>query len=272
MSPHPPRQLHLNAFLMTAGHHDAAWRHPASAAHRATDAAHSRRTRVELARTAERGAFDSVFFADGLVVWNRLGSNVSGMLEPITLLAAITGATRHIGLIATVSTTFNEPFTVARKFASLDRISGGRAGWNIVTSSTEAEARNFGSNSTPTTHCATSSPTSSCAWPPRCGTAGRTTRSCSTARSAGTRTSPRCTPERTSGGDLVGAQRFGVRGHPMQARHGQHVTHPSGLGIGAQPRVGATLATTRSDDITTPTPATPTTTSAEPTRVAPTVM
>lgn len=140
MSPQPPRQLHLNAFLMTAGHHDAAWRHPASAAHRATDPSYF----VELARTAERGTFDSIFFADGLAVWHRIGSNVSGVLEPITLLAVIAGATRHIGLIATVSTTFNEPFTVARKFASLDHISAGRAGWNIVTSSTEAEARNFG--------------------------------------------------------------------------------------------------------------------------------
>ena len=134
------RHLHLNAFLMTAGHHDAAWRHPDSAPHRATDVSYF----VELAQAAERGTFDSIFFADGLAVWNRIGSNVSGVLEPITLLAAIAGATRRIGLIATVSTTFNEPFLLARKFASLDHISGGRAGWNIVTSGTEAEARNFG--------------------------------------------------------------------------------------------------------------------------------
>jgi FMN-dependent oxidoreductase (nitrilotriacetate monooxygenase family) len=125
---------------MTAGHHDAAWRHPDSAPHRATDPSYF----IELARSAERGTFDSVFFADGLAVWNRVGSNVGGGLEPITLLAAIAGATRHIGLIATVSTTFNEPYLLARKFASLDHISGGRAGWNIVTSGTEAEARNFG--------------------------------------------------------------------------------------------------------------------------------
>ena len=125
---------------MTAGHHDAAWRHPASAPHRATDASYF----AELARTAERGTFDSIFFADGLAVWNRVGSNVGGGLEPITLLASIAGATRHIGLIATVSTTFNEPYPLARKFASLDHISGGRAGWNIVTSGSEAEARNFG--------------------------------------------------------------------------------------------------------------------------------
>jgi FMN-dependent oxidoreductase (nitrilotriacetate monooxygenase family) len=125
---------------MTAGHHDAAWRHPASAPHRATDASYF----IELARAAERGTFDSIFFADGLAVWNRVGSNVGGGLEPITLLAAIAGATRHIGLIATASTTFNEPYLLARAFASLDHISGGRAGWNIVTSGSEAEARNFG--------------------------------------------------------------------------------------------------------------------------------
>jgi N-acetyl-S-(2-succino)cysteine monooxygenase len=133
------RRLHLNAFLMTPGHHDAAWRHPDSQPHRATDVTYFQ----ELAKTAERGKLDSIFFADGLAVWNRIGSNVSGGLEPITLLSAIAVATEHIGLIATASTTFNEPFHLVRKFASLDHISGGRAGWNIVTSGSEAEAGNF---------------------------------------------------------------------------------------------------------------------------------
>lgn len=133
------RRLHLNAFLMTPGHHDAAWRHPDSQPHRATDVTYFQ----ELARTAERGKLDSIFFADGLAVWHRIGSNVSGGLEPLTLLSAIAVATEHIGLIATASTTFNEPFHLARKFASLDHISGGRAGWNIVTSGSEAEANNF---------------------------------------------------------------------------------------------------------------------------------
>jgi len=135
----PPRHLHLNAFLMTPGHHDAAWRHPDSQPHRATDVTYFQ----QLAQTAERGKFDSIFFADGLAVWGRLRSNVSGGLEPLTLLAAIAAVTRHIGLIATASTTFNEPFHLARKFASLDHISGGRAGWNIVTSGSVAEANNF---------------------------------------------------------------------------------------------------------------------------------
>jgi FMN-dependent oxidoreductase (nitrilotriacetate monooxygenase family) len=135
----PGKQLHLNAFLMAPGHHDAAWRHPDSRPHRATDVRYFQ----ELARTAERGLLDSIFFADGLAVWGRLGSNVSGGLEPLTLLSAIAAVTEHVGLIATASTTFNEPFHLARKFASLDHISGGRAGWNIVTSGSLAEAANF---------------------------------------------------------------------------------------------------------------------------------
>jgi FMN-dependent oxidoreductase (nitrilotriacetate monooxygenase family) len=134
-----PRQLHLNAFLMTPGHHDAAWRHPDSQPHRATDVTYFQ----QLAQTAERGKLDSIFFADGLAVWGRLRSNVSGGLEPLTLLAAIAAVTSRVGLIATASTTFNEPFHLARKFASLDHISGGRAGWNIVTSGSVNEANNF---------------------------------------------------------------------------------------------------------------------------------
>ncbi|NUR58992.1 MAG: LLM class flavin-dependent oxidoreductase [Catenulispora sp.] len=134
-----PRQLHLNAFLMTPGHHDAAWRHPDSQPHRATDVTYFQ----QLAQTAERGKLDSIFFADGLAVWGRLRSNVSGGLEPLTLLAAIAAVTSRVGLIATASTTFNEPFHLARKFSSLDHISGGRAGWNIVTSGSVTEAHNF---------------------------------------------------------------------------------------------------------------------------------
>ncbi|MFF9980332.1 LLM class flavin-dependent oxidoreductase [Streptomyces erythrochromogenes] len=134
-----PRTLHLNAFLMNAGHHDAAWRHPASAPERVTDLKYFQ----ELARTAERGRLDSIFFADGLALWGKARYNALGGFEPLTLLSAIAAVTEHIGLIATVSTTFNEPFHLARKFASLDHISGGRAGWNIVTSGTLDEARNF---------------------------------------------------------------------------------------------------------------------------------
>ncbi|WP_406264212.1 LLM class flavin-dependent oxidoreductase [Streptomyces sp. NBC_00191] len=140
MSADSPRQFHLNAFLMNAGHHDAAWRHPRTQPERITDISYFQ----ELARTAERGRLDSLFLADGVALWGNARYNAVGGFEPLTLLSALAVATEHIGLIATVSTTFNEPFHVARKFASLDHISGGRAGWNIVTSGNVAEARNFG--------------------------------------------------------------------------------------------------------------------------------
>ncbi|MEU3721462.1 LLM class flavin-dependent oxidoreductase [Streptomyces sp. NPDC031705] len=134
-----PRTLHLNAFLMNAGHHDAAWRHPAASPERITDVRYFQ----ELARTAERGRLDSIFFADGLALWGKARHNALGGFEPLTLLSAIAAVTEHIGLIATASTTFDEPYHLARAFASLDHISGGRAGWNIVTSATVDEARNF---------------------------------------------------------------------------------------------------------------------------------
>ncbi|GII02647.1 LLM class flavin-dependent oxidoreductase [Planobispora takensis] len=134
------RTLHLNAFLMGVGHHEAAWRHPRTEPARLTDVRHYQ----QLARVAERGRLDSLFLADGLALQGDVRHNALGGLEPLTLLSALATVTDHIGLIATVSTTYNEPFHVARKFASLDHISGGRAGWNIVTSAAEAEARNFG--------------------------------------------------------------------------------------------------------------------------------
>jgi N-acetyl-S-(2-succino)cysteine monooxygenase len=139
------RHLHLNAFLMHVGHHEAAWRHPRTAPQAAGSVQHY----IELARIAERGKLDSIFFADGLALWNNVRHNFSGRFEPLTLLSAISVATERIGLIATASTTYNEPFHLARKFASLDHLSGGRAGWNIVTSGTEAEAHNFNRDSHP---------------------------------------------------------------------------------------------------------------------------
>ncbi|GGL34557.1 LLM class flavin-dependent oxidoreductase [Planomonospora parontospora] len=134
------RKLHLNAFLMGVGHHEAAWRHPRTEPSHLTDVRHYQR----LALAAERGRLDSVFLADGLALQGDVRHNALGGLEPLTLLSALAAVTDHVGLIATVSTTYNEPFHVARKFASLDHISGGRAGWNIVTSAGEAEAHNFG--------------------------------------------------------------------------------------------------------------------------------
>ncbi len=134
------RHLHLNAFLMNVGHHDAAWRLPGAQPERVTDVRYFQ----QLARTAERGKLDSIFFADGLALWGKVRHNALGGFEPLTLLAALAAVTEHVGLIATVSTTYNEPFHVARKFASLDHLSGGRAGWNIVTSASPDEAANFG--------------------------------------------------------------------------------------------------------------------------------
>ncbi|WP_237747073.1 LLM class flavin-dependent oxidoreductase [Micromonospora lupini] len=131
--------LHLNAFLMGVGHHEAAWRLPQSDPFAQTDVAHFTR----LARIAERGKLDSLFLADSPVLWNSIGRRPGGTLEPTVLLTALAGATSHIGLIATASTTYNEPFNLARRFASLDHVSGGRAGWNIVTTAGEQAARNF---------------------------------------------------------------------------------------------------------------------------------
>lgn len=139
------RTLHLNAFLMGVGHHEAAWRHPLTSAPDALTAAHY----VRLGQIAERGLLDSVFFADGLAVGPNVHRNTQAVFEPITLLTAIAGATNHVGLIATASTTYNEPYTLARAFASLDRISGGRAGWNIVTSGSDEEAANYGYDRAP---------------------------------------------------------------------------------------------------------------------------
>ncbi len=140
-----PRQMHLNAFLMGVGHHEAAWRHPRTEARRLLDVAHFQ----ELARTAERGRLDAVFLADTLAVGPRVEHNVTTVFEPLTLLSAVAATTERIGLIATASTGYNHPFTLARAFASLDHISGGRAGWNIVTSGGADEAANFGLDRVP---------------------------------------------------------------------------------------------------------------------------
>jgi FMN-dependent oxidoreductase (nitrilotriacetate monooxygenase family) len=139
------RQLHLNAFLMGVGHHEAAWRHPRTAEQDILDVGHF----VRLGQIAERGRLDSVFFADGLAVGPNIRRNTQAIFEPITLLSAIAGGTSKVGLIATASTGYNHPYTLARAFASLEHISGGRAGWNIVTSGQELEALNFGYDAIP---------------------------------------------------------------------------------------------------------------------------
>ena len=140
------RQLSLNAFLHDTGHHEASWRHPDSGAERLGDV----RWYQDIARKAEAAKLDAVFLADGPAWWGSAYRSPN-RFEPITLLTAIATATERIGLIATASTTFHEPYNLARLFASLDQVSGGRAGWNIVTTWSEAAAHNFGLDAVPET-------------------------------------------------------------------------------------------------------------------------
>ena len=139
------RQLHFNLFLHDTGHHEASWRLPESdPLANLSLAAHQ-----HLARVAEDAKFDSVFLADSPVLWSDPGRRPSGKLEPTLLLAALVATTSRIGLIATASTSYNEPYNLARRFASLDHLSGGRAGWNIVTTAGDVAARNFGLDDQP---------------------------------------------------------------------------------------------------------------------------
>jgi FMN-dependent oxidoreductase (nitrilotriacetate monooxygenase family) len=137
------RKIRLGAFLPGGGQHIAAWRHPDQPADGATSLAFH----ADLAREAERGLFDAYFLADGLAV--AFGGGIEGGnakvagFEPVTLFAALAPLTKNLGFIATASTTYEEPYNTARKFASLDLISDGRAGWNVVTTATEAAAQNF---------------------------------------------------------------------------------------------------------------------------------
>ncbi|MCA3303192.1 MAG: LLM class flavin-dependent oxidoreductase [Roseomonas sp.] len=141
----PMKHMHLGAFMRPVSIHTAWWRHPDSA----PEANFSLKHLVNCIQTLERGKFDAFFMADHLAVLNmpiealkRSGTVTS--FEPFTLLSALAMVTERIGLIATASTTYDAPYHIARRFASLDHISGGRAGWNIVTTSNPDAARNFG--------------------------------------------------------------------------------------------------------------------------------
>ena len=135
------RQLHLNLFIHSRGHHEASWRHPAASPLPLTDI----RYYQDLAQRAEAALFDSIFLADQLVLGGDAAQAARTWLEPITVLAALAVATSRVGLIATASTTYTEPFNLARQFASIDHISNGRAAWNIVTSWLASAAENYGS-------------------------------------------------------------------------------------------------------------------------------
>ena len=134
------RQLHLNLFIHSRGHHEASWRHSASSPLPLTDI----RYYQDLAQRAEAALFDSIFFADQLALGGDVAQAPRTWLEPITVLAAVAAVTSRIGLIATASTTYTEPFNLARQFASIDHISRGRAAWNIVTSWLATAAENYG--------------------------------------------------------------------------------------------------------------------------------
>ena len=134
------RQLALNLFIYPGGHHEAAWRYKGSEPRRVFDISYYQ----ELARRAEAAKFDAVFFADGPALADNIRYASRFRLEPITWLSAIAAATSRIGLIGTASTTYTEPYNLARLFASLDHLSRGRAGWNIVTTSAPQAAQNFG--------------------------------------------------------------------------------------------------------------------------------
>ena len=145
------KQMALSILVNPTGSHAASWLHPGTQADASTDIGYYRR----MAQLAERGKFDLFFIADtpaarttNLEAWSRFPMFMN-VFEPITLLAALAGATRHIGLGGTASTSFHEPYNIARQFASLDHLTHGRAAWNVVTSANDFAARNFGLDKLP---------------------------------------------------------------------------------------------------------------------------
>ena len=136
--PRPQRQMHLGVFVLGTGNHSAGWRYPG-----AMTTGCSFPVMVSIARIAERGKFDLFFISDSLAMDPGDHPSFVSRFEPTTLIGALSAVTTHIGLGATVSTSFGEPYHVARAFASLDHLSGGRAAWNVVTSSASAAALNF---------------------------------------------------------------------------------------------------------------------------------
>ncbi|KVE28473.1 monooxygenase [Burkholderia singularis] len=139
------RQLHLNVNILHSGFVPSAWRLDEADPRAFVDVGHY----VRVARIAEAAKFDAVFLADNASIVDQLDFRPITALEPTILLATIAAATTHIGLIGTASTSYNEPFNLARRFASLDHASGGRAGWNVVTTADSGSARNFGLDATP---------------------------------------------------------------------------------------------------------------------------
>ena len=133
------RMMRIGTFLAGTGSNMASWRHPTAV----LDAAINLQYYRDLTRRAEEAKLDFAFFGDGLYISEKSHPNFLNRFEPLTLLAALAMETTHIGLAATLSTTYSDPFTVARQFMSIDHLSGGRAGWNVVTSPLEGSAANY---------------------------------------------------------------------------------------------------------------------------------
>lgn len=140
------KKLKFGAIIHGVGGNISAWRHPEIP----SDASVSLPFYVQAAQKAEEGLFDLVFIADGLYINEKSIPHFLNRFEPITILSALAAVTKKIGLVGTLSSSYSEPFTVARQFGSLDQISGGRAGWNVVTSPLEGSARNYGKTEHPT--------------------------------------------------------------------------------------------------------------------------
>src|SRR5260370_12193994 len=135
-------QMHLGVFVLGTGNHSAGWRYEGAATSN-----NDLSVTQEIARIAERGKFDLLFISDGLVMDPGDHPSFLCRFEPTTLISVLSASTRHIGLGATVSSSFSEPYNVARIFASIDHISQGRAAWNVVTSSQPRPALNFSRDS-----------------------------------------------------------------------------------------------------------------------------
>lgn len=142
------RQLHLGVNVLSDGMHPAAWQYPGADPHWFTDLSYW----INVAKIAERGTLDALFLADSPSLFQDPGQPLTApplALDPLILLSALASATTHLGLIGTVSTSFEEPYNVARRFASLDHLSRGRVAWNVVTSSDPYAWNNFGGGAQP---------------------------------------------------------------------------------------------------------------------------
>lgn len=145
------RELHLGVNVLSDGMHPAAWQHPSADPNWFTDPAYW----IDVARTAERGTLDALFLADSPSLFQKPDEPLVApplALDPLVLLSTLASATSHLGLIGTVSTSFEEPYNVARRFSSLDHLSRGRVAWNVVTSSDPYAWNNFGHGDGPAAH------------------------------------------------------------------------------------------------------------------------